>query len=143
MPAESFSINSLPADANYDAPDGSEIRLLPTVNGGGLSHCTLLGGATSSPVSHKTVEEIWYALSGEGDIWRKLGEQEQVAALCEGVAVTIPRGTHFQFRATGPEPLRILIVTMPPWPGPDEAVAVDGPWAPSGAPTRPNLLTRP
>ena len=46
-----------------------------------------------------------------------------------GVCVTIPLGTHFQFRSLGDEPLAALAVTMPPWPGDDEAVVVTGQWA--------------
>jgi mannose-6-phosphate isomerase-like protein (cupin superfamily) len=42
--------------------------------------------------------------------------------------MTIPLGTGFPFRAAGDEPLRAVAITMPPWPGEDEAVPVDGPW---------------
>jgi len=43
-------------------------------------------------------------------------------------AVTIPLGTSFQFRA-GPEGLRVVAVTVPPWPGdPAEARPERGPW---------------
>src|SRR5215208_2196845 len=45
-------------------------------------------------------------------------------------SVTIPVGTAFQFRNTGFEPLAAVGVTMPPWPGEDEAMEVAGPWAP-------------
>jgi mannose-6-phosphate isomerase-like protein (cupin superfamily) len=48
-----------------------------------------------------------------------------------GVCVTIPLGTHFQFRSFGDEPLAALGVTMPPWPGPGEAYEVEGKWTPS------------
>ena len=40
------------------------------------------------------------------------------------MCLTIPLGTHFQFRSLGPGPLAAVAVTMPPWPGPDEAVPV-------------------
>ena len=46
----------------------------------------------------------------------------------KNVSVTIPLGTHFQFRAVGVEPLMIVGVTMPPWPGDGEAVVVPGTW---------------
>ena len=45
-----------------------------------------------------------------------------------GVSLTIPLGAHFQFRNTGEAPLRFVIVTMPPWPGEDEAYGVEGHW---------------
>jgi mannose-6-phosphate isomerase-like protein (cupin superfamily) len=48
-----------------------------------------------------------------------------------GVCVTIPLGTHFQFRSSGNEPLVALAATMPAWPGDGEAVVVPGRWAPT------------
>ena len=48
-----------------------------------------------------------------------------------GVALNIPLGVAFQFRSSGSQPLELVITTVPPWPGPDEAVAVDGAWAPT------------
>lgn len=118
----------LGSEYDYLAPDGSEIRLLPTLNGGGLAHCTLPVGGVSAAVSHRTVEEIWYFLSGEGEVWRKLGQDEEVTNVRAGISVTIPLGAHFQFRNTGTEPLRFVIATMPPWPGADEAVPQTGRW---------------
>jgi mannose-6-phosphate isomerase-like protein (cupin superfamily) len=38
-----------------------------------------------------------------------------------GLCLTLPVGTRFQFRSFGHEPLSVLGVTMPRWPGPDEA----------------------
>ncbi|MCG7893953.1 MAG: cupin domain-containing protein [Candidatus Thiodiazotropha taylori] len=119
---------TLKSDPDYNAPDGSEIRLLPTMNGGGLCHCTLPTENVSSPVAHKHGEEIWYVLEGEGEIWRSLEGQEQTTPLSPGISITIPPKTRFQFRNTGKVPLSILICTMPPWPGPDEAQPVQGRW---------------
>jgi mannose-6-phosphate isomerase-like protein (cupin superfamily) len=52
-----------------------------------------------------------------------------------GTSVSIPVGTEFQFRATDPsEPLGAVGVTMPPWPGDDEAVRAEGPWTPTVGP---------
>jgi mannose-6-phosphate isomerase-like protein (cupin superfamily) len=42
--------------------------------------------------------------------------------------VSIPVGTHFQFRASDGGPLAVVGVTMPPWPGDDEAYEVPGTW---------------
>ena len=96
-----------------------------------MAHFTLAPGVTSRPVEHRTVEEIWFVLGGRGEMWRASAAREEIVALTTGVALTIPLGTRFQFRATGREPLTALAVTMPPWPGDDEAVAVDGPWEPT------------
>ena len=46
-----------------------------------------------------------------------------------GVSIAIPTGAAFQFRADGDEPLRIVGVTMPPWPGDNEADFVMGKWS--------------
>jgi mannose-6-phosphate isomerase-like protein (cupin superfamily) len=72
------------------------------------------------------VEEIWYFLSGRGEMWRRLGDHEEVVEVEAGICVTIPVGTHFQFRAFEGEALAALGVTMPPWPGEGEAYEVQG-----------------
>jgi len=110
------------------APDGSEIRLLVSTDRGSMVHCQLPAGATSLAVTHRTVEEVWHVLAGRGELWRRREGEERVDPLEPGVACDIPLGTHFQFRNTGPDPLQILIVTLPPWPGEDEAVRVPDRW---------------
>lgn len=118
-----------PADA-YDvlAPDGSEIRFLATLGGASAVHCTLPAGSVSKAVTHRTVEEVWYFVSGTGEVWRKEGETEEVTAVEPGMCLTIPLGTDFQFRADDAGPLVFFIVTLPPWPGEDEAVPVEDHW---------------
>ena len=131
LPGESgggIATTGLKPDADYLAPDGSEIRLLPTMKGGGLCHCTLPVGRTSSPVAHHNVEEIWYVLQGEGEVWRRTATSEEVVRVSAGTSLTIPPLTAFQFRNTGTGPLSLLIATMPPWPGTQEAEKVDGMW---------------
>jgi mannose-6-phosphate isomerase-like protein (cupin superfamily) len=113
------------------APDGSDVRRLLQVRGGGLAHFELAARQTSAAVRHRSVEEIWYFLRGTGEMWRKAEHHEQVVAVSPGVCITIPVGTEFQFRATGEEPLAAIGVTIPPWPGAGEAVIVSGPWAPT------------
>ncbi len=122
-----------PADAcDAIAPDGSEIRLLPVVAGGSMVHCTLPPGAASLAVAHRTVDELWYVVSGEGELWRGQGGEGSVVPLLPGTAHSIPLGTQFQFRNPGVEPLVIVIVTMPPWPGMKEAVRVPDHWPQPG-----------
>lgn len=116
----------LPAKYDYLAPDGSEIRLLPTTPAGGLCHCTLPPGKTSSPKRHRKVEEIWFFLRGEGAVWRRYGSTSSVTPVRANSAVTVPYQTAFQFRNTGTEPLEFVILTTPAWPGPEEAVDVEG-----------------
>lgn len=114
------------------APDGSEIRLLPQLPRGSMVHCTLPPGAVSLAVTHRTVEELWYVLGGSGELWRRQDGSEAVTPLRPGTAHTIPLGSAFQFRNTGAEPLTLVIVTMPPWPGNDEARRVPDHWPPDG-----------
>lgn len=124
-----FTTMRLPAERDVAAPDGADVRALLTLEGrGGLAHFELAPGETARAVTHRSVEEIWYVLAGRGEMWRKQGAREEVVALAPGVCLTIPLGTHFQFRALGPEPLAALGATMPPWPGEGEAEFVDGKW---------------
>jgi Mannose-6-phosphate isomerase len=118
----------VPDERDVQAPDGSDIRLLLSVKGGGMCHCTLLPQQVSSAGMHKSVEEIWYCLEGRGQVWRKAGDHESEVELYAGVCVTIPQHSQFQFRNTGSVPLRILIVTMPPWPGEQEWMRVVDHW---------------
>ncbi len=110
------------------APDGSEIRELVAVEGGSMVHCTLPPGATSMAVKHRTVEEVWYITQGHGQMWRKSESAESVVDLKPDLSLSIETGTHFQFRNTGGEDLCLIIVTMPPWPGEQEAVRVADYW---------------
>ena len=124
------TMTTLPLKDKYDylAPDSSEIRLLLENNHGGMAHCVLPVGKVSKAVRHKTVEEIWYIIEGKGEIWRKNEEEEEIVEISQNISLTIPVGTSFQFRNTGNIPLKIIIVTMPPWPGADEAEFVGGYW---------------
>jgi mannose-6-phosphate isomerase-like protein (cupin superfamily) len=123
----------LPARPDVVAPDGSDVRILLGLAGGTMAHFELAPGETSVAVVHRTVEEIWYFVGGRGEMWRAHDEREEVVEVEPGIALTIPVGTRFQFRALGSEPLAAVGVTMPPWPGPDEAVTVDGRWPPTVA----------
>jgi mannose-6-phosphate isomerase-like protein (cupin superfamily) len=113
------------------APDGSEVRVLCQVPRGGLAVFSLPPNAVSKAVAHRTVEEVWYIVAGNGRMWRKLGKQEEIVELGPGVSLSIPTGTHFQFRCDGDERLDVVGVTMPPWPGESEAYFVDGTWQPT------------
>ena len=104
------------------------MRVLLQLRGGGLAHFELPSGETSIAVCHRTVEEIWYVVSGRGEMWRKLQQREEVVELEPGLCLTIPLGTSFQFHSVGPDPLRVIGVTMPPWPGDGEAFEVPGKW---------------
>jgi len=123
-----FRTNQLPAAYDVLAPDGSEVRILLALKGGSMAHFSMPSGQTSRAVTHQSVEEIWYFLAGRGEMWRRQGEEEEVVAVGPGVCLTIPVGTHFQFRAFEGESLAAVGITMPPWPGEGEAVFVPGKW---------------
>lgn len=110
------------------APDGSEVRILAACSGGSMAQFTLPPGAVSKAVAHRSVEEVWLVMSGTGRMWRKLGAQEETVDLRPGVSIAIPVGASFQFRNDGTDAFHCVGVTMPPWPGMDEAYEVPGVW---------------
>ena len=123
---------TLPAEPTVLAPDGSEIRELVAVKGGSLVHCRLPPGGISRTVVHSTVEEVWYVVQGRGEVWRADENVDSVIDVAAGVALSIEAGCRFQFRNTGDDDLCILIVTMPPWPGAQEASPAPGRWPAAG-----------
>jgi len=125
---ETKIVNSTP---DVIATDGCEVRVLCALPGGGMALFTLAPGSVGRAVAHRTVEEIWVVVRGQGRMWRKSGEREDIAELAVGVSISIPTGTHFQLRSDGAEPLEAVAVTMPPWPGDGEAYIVAGKWVPT------------
>lgn len=114
------------------APDGSEVRLL-LAEDHGATRCsvvevTIAAGQVSRPVRHRTVEEVWYVISGAGQVWRCPPDVPvaDVAPVRVGAgdAVVIPTHWGFQFSADVGAALRFVCVTMPAWPGMDEAVEI-------------------
>jgi mannose-6-phosphate isomerase-like protein (cupin superfamily) len=106
------------------APDGSEITfLVGDARRASLVEVRLPAGRTSLPVRHKTVEEIWYFLAGEGRVWRRPpGGEPVVDDVRPGRTLVIATGWAFQFQAAATADLRFLCFTSPPWPGAGEAV---------------------
>jgi mannose-6-phosphate isomerase-like protein (cupin superfamily) len=129
-----FATMSLSAEPTTVAPDGCDVRVLQGLAGGGMAHFLLRAGEVSRAVTHRTVEEIWFVVSGRGEMRRKQGEHEETVALEPGVCLTIPLGTHFQFRSGAGEAVAAIGITMPPWPGEGEAAFVEGPWRATAAP---------
>lgn len=121
----------LPVEADVIAPDGCEVRILVATGRGSMAHFTLGPGEVSRTVAHRTIEEVWYFLSGRGRMWRCFEERDEIVGVEPGVSLAIPLGARFQLRNDGDEPLTAVAVTMPPWPGEDEAYFVDGRWSPT------------
>jgi mannose-6-phosphate isomerase-like protein (cupin superfamily) len=130
-PMQRFESMRLPVERTSIAPDGSDVRVLLGLAGGGMAHFALAPGQSSKAVTHRTVEEIWYFLAGQGEMWREQDGDSEVVEVSAGVCLTIPLGTRFQFRSVGDVALSAVGVTMPPWPGEGEAVVVGGPWQPT------------
>ena len=128
-----FATAHLPVAPDVVATDGSDVRVLLATRGGSMAHFTLAPGATSIAVAHRTIDEVWFFLSGRGEMWRSLGQREEIVTVEPGTCITIPVGTRFQYRTLGREPLTAVGVATPPWPGDGEAYVVDGKWLPSPA----------
>jgi mannose-6-phosphate isomerase-like protein (cupin superfamily) len=126
-----FKTMRLPAERDEVAPDGSNVRVLLGVTHGGMAHFELPPSETSTGEIHPGFDEIWYILSGHGEMWRKKEDQEMVVGLEAGVCITIPAKTIFQFRANNKEPLKMIGATMPPWTGPESVESVEGIWKPT------------
>ena len=111
------------------APDGSQIRLLidqrHLASQASLCEVTLPADQVSRPVWHRQVEEVWYVLTGHGEVWRCPPDADPTrvapVSVGPGDSLTIPTLWRFQFRASDNGPLRFLCFTAPPWSGPDEA----------------------
>ena len=131
MAVITFETKQINESVDVIAPDGLEVRVLCQLAGGSMAQFTLPAGRVGKAVAHHTIEEIWYFVSGEGRMWRRLDDREETVAVRPGISITIPVGTHFQLRCDGDEPLSAIAITMPPWPGEDEAYEVEGPWAAS------------
>jgi mannose-6-phosphate isomerase-like protein (cupin superfamily) len=104
---------SFPSTPDGRSPAGAEIRYLIEGETGGMIHSTVPPGQVNRAAVHATVSEFWHVLSGEGEIWRRDGTGEETTVLARG------------------DPLRFLCITMPPWPGNQEATIVEGPWRPN------------
>lgn len=130
-----YAMKRMPVEKDTIAPDGSEVRVLLGIpDRGGMAQFRLQPGQVSKRVTHRTVDEIWYVLSGRGQMWRwQFGEKDgNTIDLEPGLCLTIPVGTHFQFRADPATALEILGVTMPGWPTDrEEAVRTEDVWTPS------------
>ena len=74
----------LPVARDAVAPDGAEVRVLLALHGGSMAHFRLAPNQTSRAVTHRTVEEIWFVVTGRGEMWRKLAGREEVVSLSPG-----------------------------------------------------------
>ena len=122
---------AFPSSPDARSPAGAEIRYLIDGEMGNMIHSTVPAGQINRATVHASVSEFWHVLSGEGQIWRRDGTGEDTTVLSAGVSIDIPVGTAFQYRCTGVDPLQFLCITMPRWPGDNEATVIEGPWRPT------------
>ena len=121
----------LPDRPNAKSPAGADIRFIMEGTTGNMIHSTVPPGQINRATIHKTVGEFWYAIEEKGEIWRKDEAEERVTLLTAGVSIDISVGTAFQYRNVGSEPLKFICITMPPWPGDEEASHLTGIWDPT------------
>jgi mannose-6-phosphate isomerase-like protein (cupin superfamily) len=128
MATADFCTRRTASHPDVTAPDGSEVRVLCATARGSMALFTLAPGMVSRAVAHRSVEEIWYVIRGSGRMWRRNATREEIVEIGPGLSLTIPVGTRFQFRCDDAPALEAVGVTMPPWPGMDEAEIVEGIW---------------
>lgn len=105
------NIGRVPA---FTTLDGSEIRELlahrnSSIRNQSLAEARLAPGQSTTPHFHRRSEEIYYILSGEGQM-RLAGEVRQVGG---GDAIAIPPGVVHQLTNTGAEVLKLLCCCAP------------------------------
>ncbi len=126
--SDEFTTIDLSRAVRVTAPDGSQVDILAACARGSMARFSLDPHLASKAVRHRTVEELWYIVAGSGEMWRDDGTNSTIVALSPGVSLSIKAGVSFQFRSHGPGALEAIGVTMPPWPGMDEADFVPGIW---------------
>lgn len=105
------NIGRVPA---FTTLDGSEIRELlahrnSSIRNQSLAEARLAPGQSTTPHFHRRSEEIYYILSGEGQM-RLAGEVRQVGG---GDAIAIPPGVVHRLTNTGAEVLKLLCCCAP------------------------------
>ena len=94
---------------------GAYVRYLMDGPHGNMIHSTVPPGMVGRACHFRTIDEYWYVLSGEGEIWRSAPDgHESITRLIPGVCVDIPLGTAFQYRCTGNVPLVFTCTALPP-----------------------------
>jgi mannose-6-phosphate isomerase-like protein (cupin superfamily) len=103
-------------EAPFRTKDGAQIRSIldrstAPVRNQSLAEATVPPGRATAPHRHPAAEEIYYVLSGRGD----LTVSEETRPVGPADAVLIPPGTRHQVRNNGDEPLVFLCCCAPPY----------------------------
>lgn len=113
------------------SPAGADIRYLMDGETGNMIHSTVPPHQVNKATVHATISEFWFVLEGRGEIWRDDGVESDVTVLIPGIAIDIPVGTAFQYRNVSDVDLKFICISMPRWPGDQEARYIDGVWQPT------------
>ncbi len=70
MSSTAFDTRRASAAPDVIAPDGSEVRVLCATARGSMAMFSLMPGAISRAVAHRTIDEVWYFIRGVGQMWR-------------------------------------------------------------------------
>jgi mannose-6-phosphate isomerase-like protein (cupin superfamily) len=121
-------------ETTYQSPAGASVLPVGQNLQASVAVCSLKPGQITECIQHKTVEEIWYILEGEGELFWKNPRtlRKGVLILRPGTVAKLSTGLHFQYRDTGSSSsssLKFLCITTPPWPGSQEATQVDKYWS--------------
>jgi mannose-6-phosphate isomerase-like protein (cupin superfamily) len=67
-------------------------------------------------IFRRTMDEEFFVVSGEGEFWTKDAEQERGPfRVSAGDYIASPANTHTQFRNVGDAPLKMIVITNPPF----------------------------
>lgn len=122
---------TLPPAADAKSPAGADIRFIMDGATGNMIHSTVPPGQINKATVHETVNEFWFVLEGDGEIWRRDDDEEQITSRVPGVSIAIPVGTAFQYRNVGTSPLKFVCISMPPWRGDHKASHLECVWEPT------------
>lgn len=109
-----MDIVSLDKCEPFVTKDGSIIRELlshrnSSIRNQSLAEATIGPGVTTDAHYHPQSEEIYYILTGSGEM--KIGNETQIVS--PGDAISIPPGLVHQIRNIGQSPLRLLCCCAP------------------------------
>jgi len=111
-----MTVNQIAEQSPFTTADGSTIRSIldrsnaPVVNQS-LAEASLPAGAATERHYHRSSEELYYILEGEGSMELD-GEERDVGP---GDAILIPPGQWHQITASGGVELRLLCCCSPPY----------------------------
>ena len=139
------STHVLAADPDAVSPGGgAQIRYILKSQQGDLTHAVCPAG-TVAPTHHlPELDEAYFVLAGQGEIWRRAEGREAITALRPGRWVQMPAGTLFQYRAGREASLVFLVAVLPSWEPELFHTVDDGVWVPGSndeaVPSEPSTL---